>query len=90
MAGASRPAATEYVEVAIHNEGPSVVDVRAVVHGDGVVVHSMALEGGETGTLSAPTGSPVEVHAPVGTATTLAAHGAFFVVREGRVLVSTE
>ena len=90
MAGASRSAASEYVEVTVHNEGPSAADVRAVVHGDSMVVHSMALDGGETWTVSAPTGTPVEVHSPGGTATALAARGAFFVVREGRVLVSSE
>ena len=90
MAGASRPAATEFVEVAVHNEGQSAADVKVLVHGDSVVVHSMALECGETDTLSAPTGAAVEVHSPAGTATALASIGAFFVVRDGRVLVSSD
>ena len=90
MAGASRSTATEFVEVAVHNEGPSAVGVQALVHGDSVVVRSIPLESGETGTLTAPTGTPVEVHSAAGTATALASLGAFFVVRDGRVLVSSE
>lgn len=90
MAGASRSAASESVEVAVHNEGPSVADVRVVVHGDGVVVHSIALSDGDTATITAAAGRPVEVHSPGGTATAMAARGAFFVVRDGGVLVSSE
>ena len=90
MAGASRPAATESVELAVHNEGSSAVEVRAVVHGDGVVVRTLSLSPGETGAVAAPAGAPVEVHTPHGTATAVAAPGALFVVREGRVLVAPE
>jgi hypothetical protein len=90
MPGASRPVSTEPVEMAVHNEGPSAVEVRGVVHGDGVVVRELPLSPGETDALSAPAGAPVEVHTPAGFATAMAAPGALFVVRDGGVLVAPE
>jgi hypothetical protein len=88
MAGASRSTGTAAVEVSVHNEGPSAVDVRAIVHGDGVVDHGLSLAPGETATLPAPTGAPIEVYAPSGSATALAGDGPLFVVRDGSVLVA--
>jgi intracellular sulfur oxidation DsrE/DsrF family protein len=90
MAGARRPTPTETVELSVHNEGPDPVEVEVVVHGDGVAVRSLRLDVAETGSLSAPAGAAVEVHTPDGTATSLAASGAFFVVRNRRVLVAPE
>lgn len=90
MAGASRPTEREMVPLSVHNEGPVPIDVEVVVHGDSVVVHAVTLGVSETGTLSAPAGSPVEVYTPDSTATSMATRGAFFVVREGRVLVAPQ
>lgn len=89
MAGASRPATADAVELMVHNEESSTVDVRTVVHADSVSVYPLTLSSDETGSITAPAGVPVEVHAPGGTATALAHHGALFVVRDGRVLVAS-
>ena len=90
MAGASRPAATDSVELAVHNESSSAVEIRALVHGDRVVARTLSLSPGETGAVAAPAGVAVEVHTPHGAATAVASPGALFVVREGRVLVAPE
>lgn len=90
MAGASRSTGTEAVELSVHNEGPSAVDVRVVRHADGVVSETLTLAPGETGSVSAPRGAPVGVYAPAGSATALATAGALFVVRDAGVLVATE
>lgn len=90
MAGSSRPTPTDTVELSVHNESPDPVVVEAVVHGDRVVFHSLRLDADETGSISAPVGAPVEVHTPDGTAMSVAARGAFFVVRNRRVLVAPE
>jgi len=90
MAGTSCPGSTETVPLSVHNEGPGGADVEVVVRGDGVRVHPAALDEGETGTVHAPAGARVEIHSREGTATSMASRGAFFVVREGRVLVAPD
>lgn len=88
MAGASRPSSGETRGLVVHNEGPSAVTVRIIVHAPGVAAESVSLSAGETHRLAESVEAPVEVHTRDGMATAFGGHDPLFVVRDGTVLVA--
>lgn len=88
MAGASRPTPEQPRGLVIHNEGPSTVTVRIIVHAAGISAESVTLSAGETHRLDGAVDAPVEVHTKGGMATAFGGHHPIFVIRDGSVLVA--
>lgn len=88
MAGASRPTPGQPRGLVVHNEGPSTVTVRIIVHTAGISAESVTLPPGETHRFDGAVDAPVEVHTRDGMATAFGGHDPLFVIRDGSVLVA--